>query len=134
MPETPTFQKPPPALVQRFEEVLGRLATPATTRRPMFGHPCAWVGGNMATGLFADQWWVRLPPERLDAVLASGEARTLEVMPGREMRGYAVMPDDVVQDDAAVSSWVAEALAFSATLPEKVPKPRRPGKPRSPRA
>ena len=51
-----------------------RVATPDTTRRPMFGHPCAWVGGNMATGLFAQHWWVRLPPDELAAVLASGEA------------------------------------------------------------
>ena len=121
----PKFEKPPVELVDRFNVVVDRLAGPEVTRRPMFGHPCAWVGGNMATGLFATSWWVRLPPDRLDAVLASGEASTFQVMPGREMRGYAAMPTEVVEDDARVEAWVSEALAYTATLPPKEPKARK---------
>jgi hypothetical protein len=90
----------------------------------MFGHPCAWVGGNMATGLFADKWWVRLSPERLAEVLGSGEFTTFSVMPGREMRGYAVMPGFAVADDAQVDAWVSEALAYTASMPPKEPKAR----------
>lgn len=133
MPEMPKFVKPEPRLVARFEEVLDRVATPETTRRPMFGHPCAWVGGNMATGLFAQHWWVRLPPDELERVLASGEATTFSVMPGREMKGYAVMPAAVVADDAQVEDWVGRALDYTATLPPKDPKPRKPAKPRTAR-
>lgn len=125
MPVVPKFEKPAPELVARFEEVLGRVATPETTRRPMFGHPCAWVGGNMATGLFAQHWWVRLPPAELQRVLASGEATTFQVMPGREMQGYAVMPAAVVGDDAQVDDWVGRALAYTATLPPKEPKAKK---------
>lgn len=125
MPDLPKFEKPAPELVARFEDVLARVATPETTRRPMFGHPCAWVGGNMATGLFAQQWWVRLPPDELASVLASGEATTFQVMPGRDMQGYAVMPDDVVEDDAQVDAWVGRSLAYTATLPPKEPKARK---------
>ena len=125
MPEMPKFEKPPAELVARFGEVLDRVATPETTRKPMFGHPCAWVGGNMATGLFADHWWVRLPPDELDRVLASGEATTFSVMPGREMKGYAVMPAEVVADDPQVDDWVGRALAYTATLPPKEPKARK---------
>jgi len=117
--EMPKFEKSPPELVARFEAVLARVATPDTTRRPMFGYPCAWIGGNMATGLFARSWWVRLPPDELAAVLASGEARPMEVMPGRGMKGYAVMPDAVVADDAHVDDWVGRALAYTATMPPK---------------
>jgi hypothetical protein len=89
------------------------------TRKPMFGHPCAWIGGNMATGLFAQHWWVRLPPDRLAAVLASGEATTFEVMPGRAMKAYAVMPPNVVDDDATLDAWLREAFDYTATLPPK---------------
>jgi hypothetical protein len=126
MPDMPKFEKPPAELVARFGEVLDRVGTPETTRKPMFGHPCAWVGGNMATGLFASSWWVRLPPHELAAVLESGEAKPMQVMPGREMKGYAVMPDDVVDDDSKVDAWVARALAYTATLPPKQPKPPKP--------
>jgi hypothetical protein len=119
MPDMPKFEKSSPELVARFGAVLDRVATPDTTRRQMFGYPCSWVGGNMASGLFAESWWVRLPPDRLAAVLASGEATTLEVMPGRQMNGYAVLPDEVVADDSRIEAWVSEALAYTATLPAK---------------
>ena len=125
MPDRPKFEKPPAALVDRFNLVIDRIAGPEVGRRPMFGHPCAWIGGNMASGLFADEWWVRLAPDRLAAVLASGEATTFEVIPGRTMQGYAVMPAAVVDDDAQVDAWVSEALAYTATLPPKEPKARR---------
>ncbi len=118
MPDRPTFEKSSAELVARFSGVLDRIGTPDTTRRPMFGYPCAWIGGNMATGLFAQSWWVRLAPERLAAVL-SGEGHAFEVMPGRPMKGYAALPDDVIADDAQIDTWVAEALAYTATLPAK---------------
>ena len=121
MPDTPKFEKSPPALVERFNAVLDRIA-PDAARRPMFGYPCAWVGGNMATGLFSDKWWVRLAPDRLEAVLAAGDASTFEVMPGRSMKGYAVMPGSVVEDDAQVDAWVREAIGYTATMPAKAPK------------
>jgi TfoX-like protein len=124
MPDMPRFEKSPPELVERFSAVLDRVGTPDTTRRPMFGYPCAWVGGNMATGLFARSWWVRLPPDRLAAVLASGEGRTFELMPGRPMKGYAALPDEAIADDAQIDAWIREALDYTATLPTKEPKRR----------
>jgi hypothetical protein len=121
----PPFEKSPPELVERFAAVLDRVAPPGTVRRPMFGYPCAFVGGNMATGLFAGSWWVRLPEDRLRAALASGEAQPFEPMPGRPMKGYAVLPPTVVADDGAIADWTGLALAHTATLPPKEPRGRR---------
>ena len=119
MPDMPKFEKSPPKLVARFGATLDRVARPDTTRRPMFGYPCAWVGGNMASGLFSTSWWVRLPPDRLTAVMASGEGRPFEVMPGRGMKGYAAMSDAILGDEALVEAWVREALDYTATLPPR---------------
>jgi len=119
MPDRPKFEKSPPELVARFGVVVDRVGTPATTRRPMFGYPCAWVGGNMATGLFSTSWWVRLSPDRLAAVLESGEGRAFEVMPGRAMKGYVALPDADIADDGRIDAWVSEALEYTATLPPK---------------
>ena len=119
MPGMPKFQKSSPELIDRFDAAVERAGRADITRRQMFGYPCAWIGGNMATGLFAQSWWVRLAPDRLAAVLASGEASTFEVMPGRSMKGYAVMPDSVVDDDATLDRWLAEAFACTASLPAK---------------
>ncbi len=46
-------------------------------------------------------------------------------MPGRTMKGYAVLPADIVADDAQVDAWVSEALAYTATMPPKEPKARK---------
>jgi hypothetical protein len=37
----------------------------------------------------------------------------------------------VVDDDAEVDAWVRRALDYTATLPEKQPKSRKPGKPKA---
>ena len=115
----PKFEKPTPELVERFDAAVTRVGRADVTRRPMFGHPCAWINGNMATGLFAQSWWVRLPPDRLKAVLVSGEATPFEVMPGRAMKDYAVMPASVVGDPPRLDAWLREAFDFTATLPPK---------------
>ena len=39
---------------------------PDAARKKMFGYPAAFVGGNMATGLFADRWVVRLPDAEIE--------------------------------------------------------------------
>jgi hypothetical protein len=120
VPDRPTFEKSPPELVARFGAVIDRIGSATVTRRPMFGYPCAWVNGNMASGLFAEQWWVRLAPGRLAEVFDSGAGRPFEVMPGRGMKGYAAMSDEVLADDVTVDAWVREAIEYTATLPPKV--------------
>jgi hypothetical protein len=119
MPDMPKFEKPAPELVAQFEAAMARAGRADVTRRPMFGHPCAWIGGNMATGLFAQHWWVRLAPDRMAALLERGEASTFEVMPGRAMKGYVVMPRAVVGDESTLDAWLREAFDYTATLPPK---------------
>ena len=117
--EMPKFEKSPPELVERFKSTLDRYAAPDVTRKSMFGYPCAWIGGNMATGLFASQWWVRVSEADREALLALPGARQFEVMPGKAMGRYVTMPDDLVADDAALDAWLTKAMTFTRTLPPK---------------
>ena len=117
--EMPAFTKAPPELVERFAAALDRLASPDVRRRQMFGYPCAFVGGNMATGLFADQWWIRVSEEERAALLELPGTRPLEVMPGRAMGRYVVLPPDLVADDARLDAWLTRALDHTRTLPAK---------------
>ena len=64
----PQFTKSPPELVERFDAAAAR--HPDAQRRKMFGYPALFVGGNLATGLFADTWMVRLGPADLEALVA----------------------------------------------------------------
>jgi len=115
----PKFEKATPELVARFEAVLDRNAAPDITRRQMFGYPCAWIGGNMLSGLFAQEWWVHLSEPDREALLALPGAHQFEVMPGRAMGRYVVLPTDVAASDAGVDAWLSKAIAFTRSLPPK---------------
>lgn len=119
MPEKPKFTKSSAELVARFNAVMDRLAAPDITRRPMFGYPCAWIGGNMLTGLFAEDWWVRLSEPDRERLLGLPGARPFEVMPGRSMGRYVVLPADVVASDDEVVSWLAKAIDVTRAMPPK---------------
>ena len=113
----PSFEKSPPDLVARFEEIAGRFSN--AERRKMFGYPALFVGGNLATGLFADSWMVRLNASDLESLLAIPGAAPFTPMPGRTMTGYGTLSPDTVRDDEALEAWVARAVAFAAMLPAK---------------
>jgi hypothetical protein len=40
-------------------------------------------------------------------------------MPGREMKGYAIVPPSIVADDAALDGWLERAFANGRSLPPK---------------
>jgi TfoX/Sxy family transcriptional regulator of competence genes len=112
----PSFSKSPPELVERFEAVLA--GYPDAVRRKMFGYPAAFVGGNMATGLFADRWVVRLPDTDIEPAKAAG-ADAFEPMPGKPMKSFVAIPEADVGDDSAIRRWVERGLAHAASLPAK---------------
>lgn len=95
----------------------------AVATRPMFGNLAAFVHGNMFTGLFGEQLFVRLPDEGRERVLAGGGG-AFSPMPGRAMSGYVTVPDSWLDDPGPAGEWVAESLAFARELPAK--EPRRP--------
>jgi hypothetical protein len=117
--QMPKFEKSSPELVARYQAVLDRHAAPDITRKQMFGYPCAWIGGNMVSGLFAQEWWVRVSEPDREALLDLAGAHQFEVMPGKAMGRYVVMPPDVVADDARVGAWLTKAIEFTRTLPPK---------------
>ncbi|MCI0344215.1 MAG: TfoX/Sxy family protein [Chloroflexi bacterium] len=119
MPEMPKFTKSSPEIVERFGSAMQRLGAPDVVLRKMFGYQCAWIGGNMTTGLFADEWWVRVDEPERDEVLALG-GHPFAPMPGRGAMGrYVVLPDTVVADQGDLDAWLTKAVEFTRTLPPK---------------
>jgi hypothetical protein len=112
----PSFTKSPPELVERFGAVMDRY--PEVERKKMFGYPAAFVGGNMATGLFADHWVVRLPDHEVEPAKAEG-AGSFEPVPGKPMKAFVVIPTADVDDDARIASWVERGLALARSMPAK---------------
>lgn len=119
MPEIPKFTKSSPEIVERFRAALDRHAAPDLVLKPMFGYQCAWINGNMATGLFAEEWWVRVSEPDREALLALPGAHPFEVMPGRSMGRYVVLPADLAARDADLDAWLATAIDFTRSMPPK---------------
>lgn len=114
----PTWERSPADLVARFAEVMD--GYPDLERRKMFGYPAAFLGGNMVTGLHGPRWVLRLAEADRAELLAAGGA-VFEPMPGRPMKGFAVLPAATLTDDAALGRWLARAIDHAASLPAKEP-------------
>lgn len=120
----PSFTKSPSALVDRFGQVMDRY--PEAERKQMFGYPAAFVGGHMATGLFAEHWVVRVPDDQMSDARALG-ASTFEPMAGRPMKAFLKIPPADVDDDDAIGRWVEQGLAAAAGLPAKASATKKRG-------
>lgn len=111
------WRKAPLWLVELFDRALP--LDPRAERRAMFGFPAAFASGHMFTGLFEESLFVRLgEAERADLLAIEGAA-LFEPMPGRPMREYVVLPPALLEEDAAVTTWMKRGLAFAVSLPAK---------------
>jgi TfoX/Sxy family transcriptional regulator of competence genes len=110
--------KSPQGLIDLFAECLPD--DPRIERRKMFGYPAAFVHGNLCAGLFGDRVFARLADE--DRAALPGGGAYFEPMPGRPMKAYAVIPDDVVADETALAEVLVRSVTFTAALPAKEKK------------
>jgi len=111
-----TWRKAPPELIARFGDAVAELE--GAEVRKMFGYPAAFANGHMFTGLFVDQWMIRLP-EDARAELAALGGRPFEPMPGRPMREYVSLPDALITDPVALAPWLQRALSGVLAMPPK---------------
>ncbi len=118
------WTKSPQSLIDLFAESLPEDAR--VERRKMFGYPAIFVGGHMCAGLFADRMFARLAPEDRAALPRGGE--DFSPMQGRPMKGYVLVPDEILADEPALAVLLAKAVAFTASLPPKEKKAKAPKK------
>ena len=112
------FEKPSPSMVSLFDDLIrGR----PLQRRPMFGMPCAFAGGQMCVGLFADSLFFRLSEADRETFAAAG-GRPFEPIPGRAMREYMVVPEAMLGERGALGAWLDRSQAYAASLPPRVRK------------
>ena len=90
---------------------------PRVTVRPMFGNVAAFVNGNMFSGVFGEDVFVRLP-EGDRAKVQAGGGGAFEPMPGRAMKEYVVLPS-AWRSGRDGEKWVRRSLEWAAELPPK---------------
>jgi TfoX/Sxy family transcriptional regulator of competence genes len=123
------FQKPSPELAALFDSILPD--DPAVERRKMFGFPAAFVNGNLFASAHQTQLVVRLPEDAYQELLAIPEAAAFEPMPGRVMRGYAVLPAPMHKRQDELRAWMNRGFQYVAALPAKKSKATRSAKSRA---
>src|ERR1700687_135074 len=90
----------------------------AVAMRPMFGNLAAFVNGNMFAGLFGEELFVRLS-EADSATVRKQGGRDFEVMPGRAMKGYVLVPSTWHTKPEGAQGWIKVALELTRKLPAK---------------
>lgn len=101
-------------------------AFPADERavsKKMFGHPAAFVNGNMFFGTFYDGLTFRLPAQRLVELSEEAGVGPFEPMPGRPWKEYIFAENSI--DAAKLSLWAQEALEHTAQMPPKKSKKKK---------
>ena len=112
------MEKPNPLTVAWYESLVP--VDPRVVKSQMFGHPCAFVNGNMFFGTFGQSVVIKVGPERA-AALVTDTVRLFEPMEGRPWKDYVQVPADVLPD-AEVAAMARSALEHTALLPAKVKK------------
>lgn len=112
------MEKPNTATVAYYDAAVPE--DPRAVKGQMFGHPCAFVNGNMFFGTFHQTVVARIGPERV-AALAKGKSRVFEPMPGRAWKEY-LQVDAGSLPKPKIAALATEALAWTAENIKKKPK------------
>ena len=113
----PKWTRAPETLVAHFARAIEPI--PGVQTKKMFGYPAAFVNGNMFSSLFQSSVIVRLSDSDRTACANRYGARPFEPMPGRTMREYIVLPDEIVRSASALAAWLHKGHAYAASLPPK---------------
>jgi len=80
---------------ERWENLAEGSVGGAVTRGTMFGSQGLRTGTKFFAVWWHDRLVVKLPPARLDELVAAGAGEPFEPMEGRRMNGWIVLGDDV---------------------------------------
>lgn len=104
-------------LAQRIRDRLGGEAH--LTEKKMFGGLAFLIGGNMAVAASGQRGLlVRVDPAQSDELLATTNARPME-MRGGPVQGWLRVDADDVATESELSKWVELGATYARSLPAK---------------
>lgn len=105
-----------PGLAARLEEQLA--SRPNTRETRMFGGFGYLLNGNMCVGIHGDRLIIRLGVEQADKILNEPSVGPMNLT-GRNMKGWAMVQTEAIQEDADLQRYCQMAIDFVETLPPK---------------
>jgi TfoX/Sxy family transcriptional regulator of competence genes len=104
-------------LADRIRELLG--AESNLIEKKMFGGLAFLIGGNMAVAASGQGGvLVRIDPAQSDRLVATTNARLME-MGGRRMKGWLRVDPDDVRTKRQLTRWVNLGATYAHSLPTK---------------
>ena len=104
-------------LAERMRELLRGEAD--VTERKMFGGLAFLIGGNMAVAASGQGGaLVRVDPDRSDEIVATTDARPME-MRGRETQGWLRVAPEHLRTKRQLARWVTLGATYARSLPAK---------------
>jgi hypothetical protein len=104
-------------LADRIRELIAGEAD--LTEQKMFGGLAFLIGGNMAVAASGQGGvLVRVDPEESDALVATTNARPME-MRGREMQGWLRVGPEDLSTKRQLAKWVELGTTYARSLPAK---------------
>lgn len=104
-------------LAGRIRELLG--AEAGVAEKKMFGGLAFLIGGNMAVAASGQGGvLVRVDPAKSDRIVATSNARPME-MRGRQMQGWLRVAPDDVRTKRQLARWVKLGTTYARSLPAK---------------
>ncbi len=117
------WKKATPELMAYFEKLTAGIDC---ERRKMFGYPCCFLNGNMFTGIFQDVIIVRLSEaDRAQAFKHYEGIKQFEPLPGRQMKEYLALPEQVYQDGKVFEGLLMKSIKYASTLSRKEKKKKK---------
>jgi hypothetical protein len=111
------WEKSSADLVDLFHHIVP--AGAGIQQKQMFGYPCAFVNGNLFSGLFRQNMIFRLSPSDSAAFRDHPDTADFEPMPGRKMTGYVMLSAPFAVGEDQLADWMKCALEFASSLPAK---------------
>jgi TfoX/Sxy family transcriptional regulator of competence genes len=114
------WKKSPKELTDFLEESMKDVDC---VKKKMFGFPAYFINGNMFTGTFEENLFLRLSEgDRNKITMKNTDVKPFEPMKGRAMKEYVVLPQSLYKNKKDFSHWVNKSIEYVTSLPAKKKK------------
>jgi TfoX/Sxy family transcriptional regulator of competence genes len=117
------WKKAPQELVDFLSNILNDVEC---QKRMMFGYPAYFIKGNMFIAAHQDNLILRVSKEAKEGLKKQFcGVGDFEPMPGRVMKEYLVIPEDVYRNKDVFTKLLEMSLEYVSSMPPKVKKKRK---------
>jgi len=117
------WKRPSEKMIEFFDAILP--GGSKVERKKMFGCPVGFINGNMFMGLHNDKIILKLGENEREGFIREYNAEIFEPMPGRKMREYVVIPENLLTNISSLKTWCEKSYEYTSKLKPKETKAKK---------